>query len=168
MLDVRRWFRHLFTGLVQARRAFPQAALDAIESAIRACESRHAGEIRFMVEAALDADQIRRGMTPRERALEMFSQLRVWDTEHNNGVLIYLLFADHAVEIVADRGVARGRVPQAEWDAVCRRMESEFRDGRFQQGAVAGIEAVADILARHPPDAPRKSNELPDAPVIVR
>jgi uncharacterized membrane protein len=168
MLDWRRLVRHLLTGERQARRLFPARSLEAIERSIRECEGRHSGEIRFAVEAALDPDQVRSGMTPRERASEMFAQLRVWDTEGNNGVLIYLLLADHAVEIVADRGVAAGRVPQSEWDAACRRMEENFRAGRFEQGAVAGVEAVADILARHPPGPPRSGNQLPDEPVIIR
>ncbi len=161
-----RLFRHLLARDAVVRRAFPQAALDRIEQAVRAAESRHSGEIRFAIEGALHPDAIRKSLAPRARALELFAQLRVWDTEHNNGVLIYVLLADRAVEIVADRGVAHGRVAQVEWDAVCRTMEAAFREGRFADGAVAGIEAVADILARHPP-APRSGNQLPDAPVIV-
>jgi uncharacterized membrane protein len=167
MTHWRRLFRHLATRDAVTRRAFDQAALDRIEQSVRAAESRHSGEIRFAIEGALHPDAIRKGFAPRERALELFAQLRVWDTAHNNGVLIYVLLADRAVEIVADRGVAHGRVPQAEWDVVCRTMESAFREGRFADGAVAGIEAVADILARHPP-APRSGNQLADAPVIIR
>jgi uncharacterized membrane protein len=161
-----RLFRHLLTRDAAVRRAFPQEALDRVEQAIRAAESRHSGEIRFAIEGSLHPDAIRRGLAPRARAVEMFAQLGVWDTAQNNGVLIYVLLADRAVEIVADRGVAHGRVAQPEWDAVCRKMEAAFREGRFADGAVAGIEAVADILAAHPP-APRSGNELPDAPVIV-
>ncbi len=109
-MAILRTLKHLFTGNLLLRRRFPAATLDAIESAIRQCESRHAGEIRFAVEAALPLSSLWRGQTPRERALEVFSQLRVWDTAHNNGVLIYLLLADHDVEIIADRGVGDARV----------------------------------------------------------
>ncbi len=163
-----RMWRHLLSGLPAAHRAFAAPAVKEIEQAVREAEARHSGEIRFVVEAALDPAEIWAGLKPRQRAIEVFSQLRVWDTEHNNGVLIYLLLADHAVEIVADRGVAQGEVPQAKWDAVCRVMEIEFRAGRFLQGAVAGVRAVADILASVPPGPPRTGNELPDAPVIIR
>jgi uncharacterized membrane protein len=167
MSSWRRWLRHLTTGRAIVARHFPRSVLGHIEAAVKACESRHAGEIRFAVEAALHPSALLAGATPRARAVEVFSQLRVWDTEHNNGVLIYLLLADRAVEIVADRGVAGGRVPQGEWDAVCRLMEERFRGGDFERGAVAGINAVADLLARYPPGPPRGGNELADAPVLL-
>ena len=140
----------------------------ALQRAVRECESRHAGEIRFAVEPALHLGAVARGLTPRERAQQVFSQLRVWDTAHNNGVLIYVLFADRAVEIVADRGVARERVPQAEWDAACRIMEGHYRAGVFGEGSVAGIAAVAAVLTKYPPLLPDVGNEFPDAPVILR
>ena len=159
--------RHWFTTHRATRRHFPAASLQRIEREIGTCEERHSGEIRFAVEAALHPAQLWRGLTPRQRAVEVFAQLRVWDTEHNNGVLIYLLLADRTVEIVADRGVAGGRIAEGEWDAVCRLMEKYFREGEFEDGVVAGIEAVADVLARYPPGAPRTANELPDAPVIL-
>lgn len=101
---VARWFRHLFTGVLAVRRAFPPAVIERITEAVRACEGRHPGEIRFVIEASLEPRELWAGLTPRERALDVFARLKVWDTEHNNGVLIYLLYADHAVEIVADRG----------------------------------------------------------------
>lgn len=167
-LSCPRWLRHLSSGPWLLRRRFPPPALDAIEQAVRACESRHAGEIRFAVEAALDPLELWRGVTPRQRAEETFARLRVWDTAHNNGVLIYLLLADHDVEIVADRGVGTGRVSQEQWEACCRVMEQHFRDGRFRDGAVAGIEAVAAVLAAHPPQDPADTgNELPDRPALL-
>ena len=163
-----RWFRHLFTGTVAVRRAFPKAVMDQITNAVRACEGRHPGEIRFVIEAALEPRELWAGLTPRERALDVFSRLRVWDTEHNNGVLIYVLYADHAVEIVADRDVGNGKVDPAEWQIACTRMRDHFRAGRYAEGAIAGIETVADVLARHGSGRADVGNEMPDAPVILR
>jgi uncharacterized membrane protein len=167
MAQWRRLWQHLVTTRSGVRRHFPPASLQRIEQEIKTCEERHAGEIRFAVEAALHPQQVWRGLAPRQRALDVFSQLRVWDTEHNNGVLIYLLLADRTVEIVADRGVAGGRIAEGEWETVCRLMEKYFRDGEFEDGVVAGVEAVADVLARYPPGALRTANELPDSPVIL-
>lgn len=165
--DLRRLWRHLWQGRRALRRDFPPAVLARIEFAVKACEQAHTGEIRFALEAHLPVEAVWHGVTPRHRAIEAFSHLRVWDTAHNNGVLIYLLLADRDVEIVADRGVARGRVPASAWADICRTMEREFRAGRFGDGAVAGVEAVSALLATYPPDAPRDGNELPDAPVIL-
>lgn len=162
-----RWWRHLTTGTLARRRAFPPLALNAVEQAIRACEARHAGEIRFAVDAALSLSDLWHGVPPREAAEEAFAKLRVWDTAHNNGVLIYVLLADRDVEIVADREVGAGRVPQTEWEACCRVMEKHFAQGHFRDGAVTGIEAVAEVLARHPPGAPEAGNELPDSPALL-
>jgi uncharacterized membrane protein len=167
MSRLARLCRHWFTTHRAARRHFPAASLQRIEREIKTCEERHPGEIRFAVEAALHPAQLWHELTPRQRAVEVFAQLRVWDTEHNNGVLIYLLLADRAVEIVADRGVAGGRIAEGEWEAVGALMQKYFREGEFEDGVVAGIEAVADVLARYPPGAPRTANELPDAPVIL-
>ncbi len=163
-----RWFRHLFTGVLTVRNAFPKAVMDQITEAVRHCEGRHPGEIRFVIEAALEPRELWSGLTPRERAIDVFSRLRVWDTEHNNGVLIYVLYADHAVEIVADRAVGDGRVDPAEWQIACQRMREHFRAGRHAEGAIAGIETVADILSRHAPGRADVGNELPDAPLILR
>ena len=162
-----RWLRHLATGPWTRRRAFPPQAMHAIEAAIRNCEQRHPGEIRFVVDTALSLSDLWYGLTPRECAQEAFSRLRIWDTEHNNGVLIYLLLADRDVEIVVDRGVGKGRVPQVEWEACCRVMEAQFMRGRFQDGAIAGIEAVAAVLARSPRGDVPACNELPDAPAVI-
>lgn len=148
------------------RRAFSRPTLDAIEKAVRASESVHGGQIRFAVEGALHGARLYRGESPRERALEVFSQLRMWDTEHRNGVLIYVLLADRAVEIVADRG-AHVRVGSAEWQSICRSMEGHFRAGEYRVGAVKGIEAVTRHLARHFPASHGGSRELPDAPVVL-
>jgi uncharacterized membrane protein len=170
MKRLERIWRHINIGTRALRRMFPADALQAIEAATRAVEARHAGEIRFAVEDSLPVPRLWRGVTPRERALEVFGQLGVWDTRDNNGVLIYVLLADRDVEIVADRGVGTGKVPPAEWEQCCQVMEAHFRDGRFREGALAGIEAVAAVLARHarhtpgPPDA---GDELPNPPVVL-
>lgn len=138
----------------------------AIEAAIKESETTHYGEIRFAVEAALDARSLLEGKGARDRAVEVFSQLRVWDTEHNNGVLIYLLLADRRVEIVADRGVHRDVGAQG-WEEICREMEQQFRLGRFEEGVVVGIQAVARHLVRHYPASGKNENELPDKPVLL-
>ena len=162
-----RAIKHGCSGHWLVQRYFSAAALAAITQAVQVCEQQHPGEIRVAIEAALHPLAALRGVTPRQRAVEVFAQQRVWDTEHNNGVLIYFLLADQAVEIVADRFVARGRVPQAEWDAACRQIETHFRDRRFEAGAVAGVQAVATILARYPPGPSDVGNELPDTPLIL-
>jgi uncharacterized membrane protein len=148
------------------RRAFPQATLDAIEAAIRASETAHSGEIRFAVENSLPATLAWRGTTGRARAIEVFSNLRVWDTEHNSGVLIYLLLADHDIEIVADRGIA-ARVEQGMWEAVAQTMEAAFRDGEFERGALAGIAQVSALLAQNFPPSGHNPDELANRPVIL-
>ena len=160
-----RLLRHLGETHWLLKRRFPSQSLDRIEAAIKAAEASHRGEIRFAVEGDLHALAILTGKTPRQRALEVFAALRVWDTEANNGVLIYLLFADRAVEIVADRGF-NGLVSAEEWAGVCRAMEADFRGGRFTDGTVRGVAAVGALVARHfPGDAGR--NALGDRPVIL-
>lgn len=162
-----RLIRHLVTPPWRVARAFPPRALHAVEAEIRRCEATHSGQLRFAVEAALDFGALLRGQTARERAVELFSQLRVWDTEHNNGVLIYVLLADHDVEILADRGIHR-RVSADEWGRICREMEHAFREGHFEQGVIAGIRSVESLLARHfPHKGPSGPNELPDSPVVL-
>ena len=160
----RRVLRHLAMPPWRLRQLLPRATLQAIEAAIGASERTHGGQICFAVETALDVAALVRGQAARERALEVFAQLRVWDTEHNNGVLIYLLLADRDVEIVADRGVA-ARVAPAEWESVCRAMESAFRAGRFEQGALEGIREVGELLARHYPG--RGADTLSNAPYLL-
>jgi uncharacterized membrane protein len=148
---------------------FPASTLDAIEQAIKRAELTHLGEIRFAIETALTPRHILNDITPRAHALEVFSHLRVWDTDGNNGVLIYVQLADRDVEIVADRGF-QGRVSQAEWEAVCRLMEEHFRAGRFQVGAIAGVDAIGNLLTRHFPQGANKAthaNQLPDRPTLL-
>ncbi len=165
-MSLLRLIRHLATTRWSTRRSFPRVTRDAIEQAIRECESRHGGEIRFVVETAFDLPELWRNLRPRTRALQLFGQFGVWNTEHNNGVLIYVLMADHAVEIIADRGIA-ARVGPAEWDAVCRQMEQHYRAGGFREGSVAGILGVGALLGRHFPGRRHSDNELPDQPVLL-
>jgi uncharacterized membrane protein len=162
-----RWLRHLF-DLSSAKRRFPAATLDAIQHAIAASEHRHHGEIVFAVEGNLASGDILRGVTPRARAEEVFAHLRVWNTERNTGVLVYVLLADHAIEIVADRGVAR-EVDASEWTPICASMQRHFLDGGYERGAIAGVEAVGELLARHfPADGnARNKDELPNRPTLL-
>ena len=163
---LKRFARHLATDHHAVRRKFPREALARIEAAISAGEKSHAGQVRFVVEAALPLALVLARQTPRERALDVFGRLRIWDTEANSGVLVYLLLADRRVEIVADRGIDRV-VGDAEWQSICRTMESAFRERRFADGAVAGIEAVSALLSRHFPRAGAADNELPDRPILL-
>ena len=161
-----RWIKHLFLDDFAVKRAFPRSALKAIEGAIASQERRHRGELRFVVEGGLPLATFLSGCTAHERAIELFSQLRIWDTEDNAGVLIYLLLADRRVEIVADRGI-HARVGAATWDAICREMQSAFADNRFEAGGVFGVEAISDLIARHFPPDGENPNELPDTPVVL-
>lgn len=163
---MRCWIRHMFTPPWAVCRTFPKLALQAIEAAIRASETSHDGEICFAVEAHLTPRDLWRGLSPRQRAIEVFSNLRVWDTEHNSGVLIYLLLADRDVEIVADRGIG-ARVPPTTWQAICRRMEHAFREGRFEEGVLCGIQEIGTLLAAHFPASQENPDELPNPPVIL-
>jgi uncharacterized membrane protein len=165
-MNIKRIIKHLSISHAAMRRTFPRAALDNIERTIAEAEQTHAGQIRFAVEAALDIKPLLAGQTARERAIEVFSRLRVWDTEHNNGVLIYLLLADRDVEIIADRGI-HVRLGPAVWENVCQEMESAFRQGRFEEGVIAGILNVGAHLAKYYPQTGNKINELPDKPVLI-
>jgi uncharacterized membrane protein len=165
-MSIGRWLRHLFATRWMTRRRFPAPVLARIEQAIDEVESRHAGELRVAIETAYELPDLWTGLAPRQRALEVFGQLGVWDTADNNGVLIYLCMADHDVEIIADRGIA-ARVTQSEWDAVCREMEDRFRAGAFEQGAVAGIAGVGRLLALHFPARGGDRNEQPNQPVLL-
>jgi uncharacterized membrane protein len=169
-MKIGRLLRHTTATHWRTRMLFPAATLDAIEQAIARAERTHVGEIRFAVETALTPRHIWSDVTPRAHALEVFSRLGVWDTEANNGVLIYVQLADRIVEIVADRGF-EGRVSAAEWEAVCRLMEEHFRAGRFETGSIAGVEAIGNLLARHFPQEAAKPvnshNQLPDRPTLL-
>ncbi len=169
-----RHIKHLMTMPWRVRRAFPRASLQAIQQAIHRSRAQHVGEIRFVVEGALHGARLYHGQSPRERAIEVFSMLRMWDTEHRNGVLIYLLLADRAVEIVADRG-AHVKIGSPEWERICHTMEAAFKEGRYEEGVLRGIERVTQCLAQHFPGGAAAAaangdsgrGELPDSPVVL-
>jgi len=161
-----RMLKHLIATRWRARQHFTRGVLDQIEAAIHDVESRHSGEIRFVIEAGLDLEQLWQRLTPRARAVQVFSHLRVWDTAANNGVLIYVLLADRDVEILADRGVA-ARVPQEQWERICREIEAHYREARFAQGSVAGVLSVGKLLAHHFPRHGGDADELPNQPVLL-
>lgn len=164
--NLQRMLRHLLMPPWRVATLFPAASRAAIASAIADCETRHGGEIRFAVEGSLHLRALRHEQTARDRALEIFSQLRIWDTADNNGVLVYLLLADRDVEIIADRGIAQ-RVSDAEWQAICRQMELAFSSGNYETGVIAGVRAVSAVLARYFPGAGSERNQLPDTPVLL-
>lgn len=164
-MGLTRWWRHAFADEGEVRAVLDAAAMARLAERVRASEARHSGEIRLCVEAGLPWGWLRRPV--RERALAVFAELGVWDTEANNGVLIYLLLADHAIELVADRGVAR-HAPAGHWDAVVAAMREAFRAGRFEDGLAQAIAAVDTLLVQHYPlaEGERNPNELPDAPHV--
>ena len=164
-MSIARYFPLLSRYIV--RRDFPAPVLDAIQKTIAAGERQHRGQVCFAIEGALPLRELARGRSARERAHEVFTHLRVWDTEHNSGVLIYVLLAERAIEIVADRGIA-ARVPQSEWQTLCDRMRDRFATREYERGAIEGVNAVSAILAQHfPADGQAKANELPDRPVLL-
>jgi uncharacterized membrane protein len=165
-MGIKRIGRHLLEHRWRVRKIFPKRVLAVIERAIKASEATHSGQIRFVVEGALDGAPLLRNQSARARALDVFSHLRIWDTAHNNGVLIYLLLADRDVEILADRGIDT-LVSKAEWEQICTAMEAEFRKGNFEAGVLKGIAAVTRQLVKHFPKHGSGRNELPDAPVVM-
>jgi uncharacterized membrane protein len=166
MAKLKRMLRHLFCTAARTRVLFSPAVLAQIEAAIGAAEAQHSGEIRFVVETALHPAALWHNVTPRQRALQVFAHLRIWDTHHNNGVLIYVLRADRAVEILADRGIS-ARVSEAEWQAVCRKVEAHYRAGRYAEGSCAAVAGVARILGQHFPGGGSGANELPNQPILL-
>ena len=165
-MGIGRITRHLVQHHWRAKQVFPQDVLDRIEQTIKQSETTHSGQVRFVVEGALDGRPLFRNQRARERALDVFSHLRIWDTAHNNGVLIYLLLADRDVEIIADRGID-AKVGAAGWEAICRAMEAKFGAGQFERGVIDGIAAVSGELAKHFPPGGAHPNELPDKPVVM-
>lgn len=167
-MQLKRFLRHRFWDEEDARRVLPAEALARLQQRVAASEARHTGEIRVCAEASLPLSYLWRDATARERAITMFAKLRVWDTEHNNGVLIYLLLAEHRIEIVADRAVAR-RVAADHWQQLVDTMGAAFRAGHFEQGLGDAIDAVDALLVQHFPrgaGAATRLNELPDEPLL--
>lgn len=162
---MKRILRHLFAPSV--RRAFPPQVLEHIHQAIVASEKQHRGEICFAVDAALSLRQLWAGTSARECAEEAFAALRVWDTEENNGVLIYLLLAEQRIEILADRGVA-ARVSEAHWQDICQHIAASLAQGQYQAAIIGAVDEIGALLAQHYPcDAGGGVDELPNRPVIL-
>jgi len=165
-MDLRRILTHLTNARGAVSRLLPEPAFARVQRAIEASEAAHRGELRFAVEAALDLPELLRGLSARERALQVFSDLRVWDTEENNGVLIYVLLADKDFEIVGDRGI-HAHVGAEGWEAIARHMEARFRAGELERGVLEGVEEIGAALRRHYPRQGPNVNELPDRPVVL-
>jgi uncharacterized membrane protein len=163
-----RIWRHRWIDETEVRRALPEAVMQRLTGRVAASERRHSGEIRICVEAGLPMSYLWRHAPARERAVMLFGKLRVWDTAHNNGVLIYLLLAEHAIEIVADRGI-HSQVDDAEWAAMTQRMSAAFREGRFEDGLTQALEEISALLVEHFPlgEGDVDVNELPDEPVVL-
>ena len=162
-----RILKHRWLDERDTARALGAGALQRLEARVHTSETRHSGEIRLCVEAGLPLSYLWQGLGARQRAVTMFGKLRVWDTEANNGVLIYLLLAEHAIEIVADRGLTR-HVPAAQWQGIVADMREPFRAGRYEEGLNAAVDAVDALLAAHFPlsSAAPNANELPNRPYV--
>jgi uncharacterized membrane protein len=162
-----RWLKHRSVDEADVRRVLPDAALHRLEQRVHASEKRHTGEIRLCIEAGLPSSYIWKRLAVRDRALSMFGKLRVWDTEQNNGVLVYLLFAEHAIEIVADRGL-HAKVDESEWRRIVQVMREPLRAGRFEDGLNLAIDEVERLLEHHFPARPGAPNpdELPNKPWV--
>ena len=165
-MDISRLIKHMISHGRKVGSHFSSKDLEVITKAILQSESQHTGQICFAVEGAMDMSSLLKNQSPRDRAIEVFSRLKVWDTEHNNGVLIYVLIADHAVEIVSDRGINK-RVDQSEWQAICHDIESKFAKGGYQQGVLSGIDKLTQVLHQHFPRTRSSTNEISDIPVIL-
>ncbi|MES3023961.1 MAG: TPM domain-containing protein [Pseudomonadota bacterium] len=163
---LKRVLRHWRTTAAEGRRMFPAEALATIGAAINAGEQRHRSELRFIVEASMPSDALWADMSNRQRAVALFAEYGVWDTEENCGVLIYVNLAEHKVDIVADRNVSR-KIDPSQWQAVCNTMTEGFRKGQFQAATLAAIERVNALLERHFPANGARANELPDHPIVL-
>lgn len=166
-MNIKRLFRHLLLPPWVMRRVFSAAVMQRIENAVTQSERRHRGELRVAVEAALHPVPLLRGQSPRARAQEVFAQLGVWDTAENNGVLLYINWVDHDIEIVADRGIS-AQVTQEQWEAICRVIEQAFRAGRFEDGVIEGIADITVLLERHFPAGDSSNpDELANQPRVL-
>ncbi|HET8705023.1 MAG TPA: TPM domain-containing protein [Pseudomonadales bacterium] len=161
-----RLIKNFFITPIHAQRCFPKSALERIHSAIVQSEKQHRGEIRFVLEHALSTGEVMREASARDRATLYFSKLKIWDTEDNTGVLIYVLLAERSIEILADRGINKA-VGQAFWDEVCLAMQQDFRAQNYEQGVVKAIATITQELIKHFPATGNNPNELPDQPLIV-
>lgn len=165
-MNLLRTLKHLLVPGWWARRNFNAATRAAIEAAIRDSEGRHQGELRFVAEGPLPFHALAHGQSPRQRAEELFAQLRVWDTEANSGILIYVQLVDRQVEILADRGIAK-RIDPAHWQGICRHLESAYAQGHWLAGSLAAVTAATELLEKTYPARPDNPNELGDRPVML-
>jgi uncharacterized membrane protein len=169
MARCRRLVRHLWLDTHSVRRMLPPATLARLTDQVWQSEARHRGELRICVEASLPPMAVWRNQSARQRAIELFGQLRVWDTEHNNGVLIYLLVADRRIEVLTDRGL-KCLVPEATWLTLVEQLGTHLHARHFEQGLIHAVEQVGQVLQSHypmPEGQARKPNELPDAVVVI-
>jgi uncharacterized membrane protein YgcG len=165
-MNIFRFLKHILTPGWLARRAFSAAVRERIEHVIHESETLHRGEIRFAIESGFALMPLLKGITARARAIAVFSDLRVWDTAENTGVLVYLQLVDRDIEIVADRGI-NACVTQGEWESICQRMEAAFRESRFEEGVIAGLREITALLVRHFPARSENTDELPNKPVML-
>jgi uncharacterized membrane protein len=163
---IKRLFKHTFSWPGEVRQYFPKDSMQAIENAIAASEKTHFGEIYFVVESNLHVFDILNKKCAKKRAIEVFSQFHVWDTAQNNGVLIYLLLADHDFEILADRGI-HAHVGSEGWEQISREMEQHFKQGDFELGVLSGIAKITEHLDKHFPSNSVNVNELSNAPIVI-
>jgi uncharacterized membrane protein len=164
----RRWLRHLWLDVADSRRLLSPQACQRLEAAVRASEAQHLGELRLCVEASLPWAALRQGVGARQRAVELFGQLHVWDTAHNNGVLIYLLLADRRIEVLADRGL-HALAPASAWSELAQALSQAMAQGQVEAGMQQALTRVSALLrAHHPaPQGCTRPNELPDAIVLM-
>lgn len=165
-MNINRLIKHLWSHGRKVGKFFSKADLAAITKAIGNSETKHSGQICFAVEGALEVPALLKGLSPRDRAIEVFTNLKVWDTEQNNGVLIYVLLADHAVEIVSDRGI-HSKADLSAWDVICRDIESKFARHQYKDGVLSGIEMVSQLLQSQFPKTTPSDNEIANDPVLL-
>ena len=163
-MNIKRLLRHFIVTHWYVRRLFSKSVLDAVAAQVTQCESTHGGEIRVAIETDLSTHALLRNQTTRQRAIEVFANLHVWDTQVRNGVLIYVCFADRAIEIVVDRGYD-GKISNQEWAVICATLQQDFLRGDYQQALCKAIRSVSELMARYYPKT--DSNELPDRPVML-
>ncbi len=166
MNKFKRVLRHLLTTTAAGRRTFPRDSLEAIQNVIAEGELQHRAEVRLIIEPAMPLSAILDGMSPRDRASELFSTCRVWDTEENCGILVYINLADHDVEIVTDRTATR-LLTEEEWQAVCNTMTNGFARGEYRNGTIAGLKQLHDMLGARFPDEGSRVNQLSDRPLVL-
>ncbi|MGL4994616.1 MAG: TPM domain-containing protein [Deefgea sp.] len=166
MQKMKRLWQHIKPNPYRAQ--FGKGLANNLAQTITQAEQGHRGEIRLVVESSLPSVLIWQDTTPRARAIDWFSQLRVWDTEGNTGILLYLLLAENKLELVADRGIAN-KVPQAQWDAICAQLQTHLAQHKIEIGLSTTISQLGELLQQHFPieNAQANPDELSNQPVII-